>query len=249
MLKWCRMQKQKILGLTVDCGGYDDLLIKIDKRIKAKAQTTIVAVNPEKVVRAYKDIELNQMLNGFTFGIIDGVGVQLALRYKYKINTTRVTGVQLMDNICEMSAQNGYKVYMLGASSECIELAKANLIKRYPKIQIVGHQHGYFTDDEKVCRDINDSQADILFVALGSPTQEWWIHRNRKKIKTSVIQGVGGSFDVLSGQVKRAPAIMQKLGLEWLYRLCVNPSRAYRQVNLIKFILLCIFIRRNKDED
>ena len=129
---------------------------------------------------------------------------------------------------------------MYGAKKEIIKKAKENLEIKFPNIKIVGIIDGYEKDNDKIIKLINISKADIVFVALGSPKQEYWITENMDKVNAKIFQGVGGSFDVFSGNIKRAPKWMQQIGLEWLYRLIKEPKRIFRQIKLFKFLWLVL---------
>ena len=149
-----------------------------------------------------------------------------------------------MDMLCNLANDKGYKVFLYGAKEETIKLAKSKLEEKYQNIKIVGYINGYEKDNDKIIKAINKSHADIIFVALGSPKQENWITSNMDKIDALIFQGVGGSFDVISGNIKRAPIWMQKAGLEWLYRLIKEPKRIFRQLKLFKFLFLIIFSKK-----
>ena len=154
-----------------------------------------------------------------------------------------------MEMLCELSNEKKFKIFMYGAKPEIVKKAKENLEKKYPNINIVGYIDGYEKDNEKIVNMINESGADIMFVALGSPKQEFWINENKKKLNCKIYQGVGGSFDVFSGTIKRAPKWMQKCGLEWFYRLIKEPKRIVRQLGLFKFLVLALVERRKKNEN
>jgi N-acetylglucosaminyldiphosphoundecaprenol N-acetyl-beta-D-mannosaminyltransferase len=153
----------------------------------------------------------------------------------------RITGVELTKEICKQAAEKGKKIFLLGASREVVQLTKEKLEDKNRNIKIVGTSSGSAKEqaDEENIKQINDSQAEILFVAFGAPKQELWIERNLKKLKTvQCAIGVGGTFDFIAGKVKRAPEFMRKFGLEWLYRLAIQPSRLMRIINAtIKFPL------------
>ena len=144
-----------------------------------------------------------------------------------------------MPEICQIAAQKGRGVFLFGASPDVNESVAAELVKRYPTIAIAGRQHGYVKDNEmeEVVNRINDSGAQVLFIALGSPRQEQWMGAHMRKLKqVRVLQGVGGTFDVLAGRVKRAPPLFLRLNLEWLYRLLAQPQRILRQTALPRFV-------------
>jgi N-acetylglucosaminyldiphosphoundecaprenol N-acetyl-beta-D-mannosaminyltransferase len=149
----------------------------------------------------------------------------------------RVPGADLMLTLCEMAAARKHRVFLFGARPSVVEQASAALMSRYPNLRVVGAEHGYLQDEEmpRLIERINLSAADLLFVALGSPRQEQWMARYLPQLRVKICQGVGGTFDVLAGVVKRAPLAWRKAHLEWLYRLLAEPSRWKRQVALPSF--------------
>ena len=153
---------------------------------------------------------------------------------------TACAGVAFFFELVKKAAGKGWKVYLLGASPESNQGAYETLLANNPGLKIVGRHDGYFDDSGKVIEDVNRSEADILFVAMGSPKQEQWIAENREAINASFCMGVGGTFDVVSGKVKWAPAICRKTGTEWLYRLVSEPKRWRRQLALPKFLWLLL---------
>ena len=187
---------------------------------------------------------LKELLNKATYQIPDGVGIIYASKIKKGQIKSRITGIDCMDMLCNLANEKGYKVFLYGAREETIKEAKVKLEEKYPKINIVGYINGYEKDNEKIIKEINKSQADIVFVALGSPKQENWINDYKDKMSATIFQGVGGSFDVISGNIKRAPLWMQKAGLEWLYRLIKEPKRIFRQLKLVKFLFLILFSKK-----
>ncbi len=235
------MNKERILGVAVSDLSYNELAKNIESDIDNNKKSFIVAINPEKVLKARKDEKLAQLLDSADYPIADGIGVVIASRLKKGNIKNRVTGIECMDMICALSNKKGYKIFLYGAKAETLAKAKAKLEEKYPDIKIVGTANGYEQDNEKIVTEINESGADIVFVALGSPKQENWIVGNRDRLCPKIYMGVGGSFDVLSGNIKRAPKFMLKLGLEWLYRLIREPKRFFRQIKLLKFIFLVLF--------
>jgi N-acetylglucosaminyldiphosphoundecaprenol N-acetyl-beta-D-mannosaminyltransferase len=143
----------------------------------------------------------------------------------------------MMLKLCKEATNNGKRIFLYGAKPGIADEAKAKLEEMFPGILIVGTLNGYEKNEEVIERTINDSGAEIVFVALGSPAQENWIIAHKEKLNPSVYQGVGGSFDVISGRLNRAPAVFQKFGLEWLYRLLKEPWRWKRQLELPRFLL------------
>lgn len=238
------MTKENILGIDVSVTSYEDLKEAINEDIEKKKKSFIVAINPEKVLKARKNQELKDLLNKASYAIPDGVGIIYASKIKKGQIKSRITGIDCMDMLCGLASDKGYKVFLYGAKKEVIEKAKIKLEEKYKQIKIVGTIDGYEKDDKKIVKQINESKADIIFVALGSPKQENWIMEHMEKLNVFIFQGVGGSFDVISGNIKRAPLWMQKAGLEWLYRLIKEPKRIFRQLKLVKFLFLIIFSKK-----
>lgn len=229
--------KEKYLGVDVSPLSYEGIINDLRVRINGGKQSTIIAVNPEKVMSAQRNPEVKELINASTYQIADGVGILLAAKIKGGGITSRVTGVDMMARLLQFAESDGHSVYFYGAKEEVVTKAIANIQAQHPNIRVAGYTNGYEKDEAALVSRIHQSGAKILFVALGSPKQELWIRRNLKSLpNVQVFQGVGGSFDVFSGTVKRAPAPFRKLGIEWLYRLLASPSRFKRQLNLPVFL-------------
>lgn len=230
--------KESYLGVNVSPLSYVGIIEDLRKRMSRGEQSTIIAVNPEKVMAAQRDPDVKDLINASTYQIADGVGILLAAKLKGGNITSRVTGVDMMATLLKFAADEGHPVYFYGAKEEVVAKAIANIQMEHPTIQIAGYTNGYHKDEDALIAKIHQSGAKLIFVALGSPKQELWIRRNLHRLpNVQVFQGVGGSFDVFSGTVKRAPAAFRKLGIEWLYRLASSPSRIKRQMNLPVFLL------------
>jgi N-acetylglucosaminyldiphosphoundecaprenol N-acetyl-beta-D-mannosaminyltransferase len=228
--------KEKILGVTVCGATYDEFMSSIIYDSKKGEKSLIVAINPEKVMKAQEDPKLLQLLNNAAYQIPDGIGVVLASKFRGGKIKQRVTGIDMMLKLCETAAKENLKVFLYGAKPGVADKASEMLEKKFPSINIVGTISGY-EEEEMVVKAVNEAKADVLFVALGSPRQEEWIVRNMDNLHPTIFQGVGGSYDVLSGNLKRAPETFQRLGLEWLYRLLKEPWRMKRQILLPKFLI------------
>lgn len=229
--------KEQILGVDVNTENYDELIPKLFQNIDAKKKSLVVAINPEKLMKAKDDPALKALLNRAEFQIPDGIGVIIASKLQKGNIKSRVTGVDTMDRIVREAARTRKSIFLYGAKPGVAETAASKLIETYPELQVAGTQDGYEKDERKVISKINEAKPDILFVAMGSPKQELWIEEHRENLHPILYQGVGGSFDVLAGNIKRAPAAFQKVGAEWLYRLLLEPSRLKRQMNLPKFLI------------
>lgn len=229
----------EILGVPIDCVDMKHSLQVVDAMIAGNTAQTVIAVNPEKIIKAQSDTHLLKFLQNADLLIPDGIGAVIAAKILYGEAMSRVPGAELMPAICEKSIKKGYKLFLLGASPEVNIGAVSVLKKKYPGINIVGHQHGYYSENEipDIIKRINDSQTDVLFIALGSPQQELWMEKYLSQLNIKVCQGVGGTFDVITGNVKRAPLFFRLIYLEWFYRLVSQPSRLLRQTALPKFVI------------
>ena len=232
--------KENILGVDVTALPIESLLNDIEQRIVSKEKGRIVAINPEKIMMAQKDKNLANLLNESTYQIPDGVGVSIASKLLKGSIRWRITGVGMMDRLLQKANENKYKVFFYGAKEETVVKAISEISKKYPDIIVAGYVNGYEKNQEHIVDQINLANPDIVFVALGSPRQEIFIDTHMNELSATIFQGVGGSFDVFSGQVKRAPAFFRKFGLEWLYRLVSQPSRFKRQLALPLFLLMVI---------
>ncbi|MHB8481558.1 MAG: WecB/TagA/CpsF family glycosyltransferase [Nitrospiria bacterium] len=230
-------RRVEILGVPADCVGMNEALDRVEALIAGDKPESIIAVNPEKVIKGQKDPFLLSQLNRAGLLIPDGIGVVFAARILGLGRMERVPGSELMPALCERAAGKGYKIFLFGGSPEVNQQTVLMLKRRFPGIQIVGNQHGYMKDEEMpfLIQRINESGADILFIALGSPKQEFWMEKHLPQLHVKVCQGVGGTFDVISGQVKRAPYLFRKVHLEWFYRLLSNPKRFLRQTACFLF--------------
>ena len=236
--------KEQILGVNVNMQSEQELMEMINADIQNGRKSRIVAINPEKVMMASKSSKLMELLNESTYQIPDGIGISVASRLRGGAIKGRVTGIGMMDALLKLAHQNKYRIFMYGAKKETVELAAASIQEKYPDLIIAGTLDGYEQDMDKIARRINAVKPHILFVALGSPKQELFIRENMARLDVNIFQGVGGSFDVYSGTVKRAPAVFQKTGTEWLFRLASQPSRIKRQMALPQFLFKAV---RSKD--
>ena len=235
-----QLARHEILGIPVDAVDMDAALEYVAMSVEVRTSPGFVlAVNPEKIYALRADDELKNFFSKASMLLPDGIGVVKALKHLYHVNVSRVPGADLMQKICEEAPRRGYKIFLLGSTEEVNKDTVEVLRKTCPGINIVGRHNGFITNSEKdaLVEEINASGANILFVAMGSPMQELWMQVNHSRLTTvKICQGVGGTFDVITGRVKRAPLGWQRCNLEWLYRLLHQPTRAKRQLNLLRFI-------------
>ena len=215
--------------------SYDHAIEFIHQRVAHNVKTTCLAVNPEKSERMRSDNQLADALSASTLLICDGIGVALAARLHGQGRLNRITGVDLFERLIRHAAQNGISVFLLGASETSNEAAIRHLRTKHPKLLVAGSHHGFFDDSEVIVDQINESRAHMVFVAMGSPRQELWIHEWMPHLRTSFAMGIGGTLDVLSGASQRAPIVFRKTGTEFAYRLVTQPRRWRRQLACLKF--------------
>ncbi|MCL2170549.1 MAG: WecB/TagA/CpsF family glycosyltransferase [Defluviitaleaceae bacterium] len=198
-----------------------------------------VTPGPEIVMRARDSADFMGLLNSADMCVADGVGIIWAAKKLGKPLPERVSGIDLVQNLFPLMAENGRSVYFFGGAPG-VAAAAANAVKQaHPGLKIAGARDGFFDENQsgEIVAEINNAAPDLLLVALGSPKQERWIFANANDLQSRLAIGVGGTLDVLSGKLNRAPKIFRKLGLEWFYRLIRQPSRATRQLRLIHFAM------------
>jgi len=214
-----------ILGIgVVPFDSYAEAVKCAEDAISAGRKTFWVAINPEKIQTALGDARLRSVLAEADVGLCDGIGVAIAARLLHGVTMRRCTGCDLFFHLMARAAEKGWKVFLLGASPESNGQACARLVDRFPGLQIVGHRDGYFNDSSEVVAEVNASQADMLFVAMGSPRQEYWIAEHREALRAPFCMGVGGSLDIASGEAPRAPRFFQKTGMEYFYQVIFRPG-------------------------
>lgn len=215
----------------------------IDSAILEHKHIHYADLNAGKIVDIQNDLYLRESINTADIINADGQAVIWASKLLNKPIKERVAGVDLMDNLVRMAAEKNYKVYLLGAKEEVVSRLKSMYTDKYGKDLVAGYRNGYFNieDEAEIVSDIVKSGAQLLFVAISSPLKENFIYRHREALsQVNFIMGVGGSFDVFAGEVMRAPVWMQKIGMEWSFRLLQEPKRMWRRylIGNSKFIYL-----------
>jgi N-acetylglucosaminyldiphosphoundecaprenol N-acetyl-beta-D-mannosaminyltransferase len=229
----------RVLGVRVDELDIKGTLDRIDELLAAGGHHLVATVNPEFVMLAQRDPEFRRLLEGAALCLADGWGVTWAARRQGRPLPARVTGVDLVPALAERAAAKGWRLFLLGAAPGVAEEVAQLLTAQNPALLVAGWHAGVagHEGDEESLRLIAAAHPDIVLVAYGAPRQEQWIARNLSRLEAGVGIGVGGSFDYLSGRVRRAPAWMRRAGLEWLYRLLRQPWRARRMAVLPRFAL------------
>lgn len=231
-----------ILGVNFSLLDIDSSAAKIIKMTEEEGFHYIFTPNSEMVMAAVKDENFKNILNSANLLTADGIGIVYASKILGTPIYKRASGYDISLKLMELLAGSGKTFYLFGASPMVAETAKEKLLIKFPGLSISGTHDGYFDkqEEKKIIEDINSKKPDVLFVCLGSPKQEKWIYENRDKLKTRVAMGLGGCLDVYAGNVKRAPDIFIKLGLEWFYRLIKEPKRFFRMLALPKFMIKVI---------
>ena len=228
-----------ILGVNVDSITFAGALDKAEALVRTEGVSMIFTPNPEIVMCAKNDAELQSILNSADLCTADGIGVVYASKIIGNPVPERVAGFDLVCALLERMSKTGEGVFLFGAKPGVAETAKVKMEEKYPGIVISGTHDGYFKpeDEDKIVEEINASGAKLLLVCLGAPKQEKWIAKNRNRLNVNLCMGVGGTLDVFAGTAKRAPEIFIKLNLEWAYRVLKNPSRIGRFAALPKFVI------------
>lgn len=223
--------RYSVAGVAVDNLSEQETIDAIEGLVARGGPHYMAVVNAAKVVAARKDDRLQRALLEADLVTADGMSVVWASRLLGRPLKERVTGIDLFERLVERAALKGWPVYFLGARQESVEGVVAQFNQRFAGLKVAGFRDGYFTEEESagVALAIKRSRADILFVAMGSPAQEYWIARWLAETGARFALGVGGSFDHLSGLQRRAPRWMQRAGLEWLHRLASEPRRLWRR--------------------
>lgn len=234
-----------ILGYKVFNKGIEDLLIEI----YTKEKINIVSGNPEILYNGLNSDFLNKSFNSEHSIIIpDGVGTVIASKLVKNPVKERIAGIEVMKNIIKIAERDKNSIFLLGAKEEVVSKCAEKLQEEYPKLKIAGYHDGYFdvNDCEDLVNDIKKANPYAIFVAMGSPKQEQFIEKYFNELPCHIFMGVGGSFDVISGNIKRAPMWMRKVGLEWLYRVTKEPWRIKRLGAIPKFLFR---VMKGKDKN
>lgn len=220
-----------MMGCQIDNLTMEDTLQRVEGFIHSGLPHQHVVVNVDKLVKADRDPELRRIINECALINVDGMPVVWASRLLGKPLKERVAGVDLFEALMGRAAQKGWRVYLLGAREEVVSAVKHSYERKYPGLVVAGYRNGYWKPEEEegVVQQIQDARADLLFVAISSPKKEHFLGQYQARMKIPFAMGVGGTFDVAVGRVKRAPVWMQKSGLEWFYRFLQEPRRMFRR--------------------
>lgn len=240
-----------VLGVPVHPVDYDQTLARIRGWLRPTTASApvlrhICTVNPEFIMEARRNRQFHTVLQHTHLNVPDGVGVLWALRRQGIRLTARVTGADLIPRLAQVAAREGWRMFLLGAGPGVAERAAGRLRAANPDLRISGTFMGSPRERDwpAIQRQLRDHASDILLVAFGHPQQDLWIARHQTQLPVSIAIGVGGTFDFLAGDVRRAPLWMRRIGLEWLFRLLLQPSRWRRMSVLPWFALLALIHHR-----
>jgi N-acetylglucosaminyldiphosphoundecaprenol N-acetyl-beta-D-mannosaminyltransferase len=236
------MDSVRILGMRIDRVSMQSALDLVEQFVAEGRPRHLVTADASMVVLARSDLELAEIVDQADLVTPDGAGILWAARKLRVPIADKVSGVDLVGQVSRLSAEKGYRLYFLGAGPGVAEEAARNLGDRFPGAAIVGTHDGYFNAEQEseILGQIRQAKPDVLFVAMGIPKQEKWIRRHKDELGVPVSIGIGGSFDVYSGRVRRAPDWFQRNGLEWLFRLCANPRKISKVMTLPKFAVMTL---------
>lgn len=225
------MAQAHVLGCAIDGVTMEEALGRVDDVIARRGYVQHMAVNAAKLVAAARDHRLRRAIAASELVTADGQAVVWASRLLGEPLPERVAGIDLMNALLARAGERGWRVYLLGAREPVLERAAQRIRERDARIQIVGRRDGYFTADDEpsVVARIAEARADLLFVGMSSPKKEYFLEAHGPALGVPFVMGVGGAFDILAGKTRRAPLFVQRLGLEWLFRLAQEPRRLFRR--------------------
>ena len=239
------MQRITLMGCQIDNLSMEDTLVKVEQFIQSGQPHQHVVVNVDKLVKASRDESLRRIINDCALINADGMPVVWASRLLGTPLKERVAGVDLFEALMRRSADKGWRVFLLGAREDVVQAVRDTYLRKYPHLLIAGWRNGYWDGEQEeaeVVEQIRASRADLLFVAISSPKKEIFLGRHQAAMQIPFAMGVGGTFDVAIGRVRRAPRWMQQSGLEWLFRFLQEPRRLFRRyfIDDMAFIWLLI---------
>ena len=239
------MVRYKFINTYVNCIDIEEVVRRVNVLIEKRVKTHIVFINAYKIYQISRDPQLAKAISEADFILADGVPIVWASRLLSIPIKGRVNGTDLFERLLYMASKLKKRVFLLGSTQKNIKLLVKELKKNYPGLIVSGFRNGYFNDTQniEIINQINKSNADILFLGFGSPKKEIWPNQIKSYVNLPIIQGVGGSFDVLAGVLPRAPVWMQKNGLEWLFRLVQEPKRMFKRYLISNFVFLILFMK------
>lgn len=225
------MKKKRLFNVDFDALTMAETVSLVDNKIQQHHGVHLLGVNADKINELDADSEMQRIVSEAEIINADGASVVLASKLLGKALPERVAGIDLMQELLMLARQKGYSVYFLGAKEAVVKKMVAIFEQQYPDLKIAGYRNGYFSKDNwsEIAADLSQKAPDIVFIGITSPIKEYLIDYLMKQQVQSIFMGVGGSFDVLSGNIKRAPLWIQKSNLEWAYRVMQEPRRLFKR--------------------
>ena len=237
----------ELMGIDIDNLSFEECINKGVELICSDKVSQVVTINPEMYKEAERNPEFKKVIEEAELVIPDGVGIKIALKINGK-NVQRIPGIDYARKLLDICAKNNYPVAIIGSKEEVITKAVSNLQKEIKGLNIVYYHNGYFDNNDNIYENIKNSNPKLILVALGSPKQEFFIYNAKHIFSPCLMIGIGGSLDVWSGEVIRAPEIWRNLGLEWLYRTITQPERFKRIFPTIPlFLIKSVLYKRGKN--
>jgi N-acetylglucosaminyldiphosphoundecaprenol N-acetyl-beta-D-mannosaminyltransferase len=241
-----QLQEARLFGYPVHLVSNNLARAAVEQAIERKQNLQVVTLNPEMIMQGDQNPELGRILKSAGLILPDGAGVVWALR-KRGLQVDRLPGIEFSEGLLQWSAEVDHSVAIVGASREALDLAIKTLTQRYPKLNIVYSHHGFFKpgeEEERIAQACAAAQPKIALVALGVPRQEQWIDQHKHLFHGTTFVGVGGSLDVWSGKTQRAPSLMRRLNLEWMYRITTEPWRIKRTYKTLPLFVVKVLLSR-----
>lgn len=241
-------QPSVLFGLPIAATTLDDVVAQCETAIRHGRELSIGVVNAAKIVHLRSDDRLRDSVLSCDVIVADGQSVVAASRVLGQTLPERVAGIDLFYRLLELADRERFSVFLLGATPAVLDMVVAEVSRRWPGVRIAGYRDGYFRDEQadEVAEQIRESGADMLFIGMSSPRKENFIAAHAQHLKVRVLHGVGGSFDVLAGVTKRAPQQVQKLGLEWAYRVAQEPRRLWRRYATTNTAFVVLTLRERR---
>ena len=237
----CNNKRITILNTVIDVLNMQETVALVEKYVQKKVPLHLAGVNADKINELNHNNRLKQIINSCGVINADGASVVLASKFLKKPLPERVAGIDLMQNLIALSEKKGYSIYLLGAKQEVVQKTAKVLHKQYPGLNIAGIHNGYFQKNDwpQISSELKKAKPDFIFVGITSPLKEYLVEYLQRDGNKGVFMGVGGSFDVISGTIPRAPLWVQKINFEWLFRVIQEPKRLFKRY----FIGNCLFIK------
>jgi len=232
------MDRVKISDIFIDNLEWDRITNVVEKFIGSQKAQQIITANSLMVNSVRRDPELKGAFHNADLVLADSIGIVWASEFLGYGKLARIPGIELMLKFCQLAASKGYSIYLLGSREFVLKKARENLKEKFPGLRIVGMHHGYFGEGEdgRILKAIKNLKPHFLFVGIGTPRGEKWIYQNLEELNVPVCMGIGGSLDVISGRLRRAPGWLCQGGFEWTYRLLQEPWRIVRLPGLLSFV-------------